>query len=271
MSFESGCDKAEIDFREDGARGLEGVEQRLAHADRLRPLAWKNESLRHALPPLARFFDVSRREWHCGAARVKLRACGQKSLERSMSEKKCGCGRGHVFDRRGALAIVSGAGLALGASPAMAMATRAPVRPEDEGFMRLAIEEAAKGDFPFGAVIVRDGKVASTGRNLGITTNDPTAHGEMVAIRHFVAERPAKELEGATLYTSGEPCPMCMSAIVWCHMGRVVYAASIEQLSKRLGQIMLTSRTVAEAAPFLTVAITGGVLASEALALFDKK
>jgi guanine deaminase len=53
-------------------------------------------------------------------------------------------------------------------------------------------------------------------------------------------------------------------------MGRVVYAASIEQLSKKLGQIMITSRAVAEAAPFLTVEITGGVLATEALALFDK-
>lgn len=188
-----------------------------------------------------------------------------------MSEDKCGCGREHVFDRRGALAIVSGAGLALGSGPALAMATKSPQRPEDEGFMRLAIEEAAKGDFPFGAVIVRDGKVVSTGRNLGVTTNDPTAHGEMVAIHRFVAEHPAKELQGATLYTSGEPCPMCMSAIIWCGMGRVVYAASIEQLSKRLGQIMLTSRTVAEHAPFLTVTITGGVLAAEALALFDKK
>ena len=81
--------------------------------------------------------------------------------------------------------------------------------------MRLAIAEAAKADLPFGAVIVRDGKVLSTGRNLGKTNNDPTAHGEMVAIHKFVAERPAAELEGATIYTSGEPCPMCMSAILW--------------------------------------------------------
>lgn len=188
-----------------------------------------------------------------------------------MSEEKCG-GRKHVFDRRDALSLFAGiGGLALGAGPALAMAIKSPPRPEDEGFMRLAIEEAAKGDFPFGAVITREGKVVSTGRNLGVTTNDPTAHGEMIAIRRFVAARPAKDLEGSTLYTSGEPCPMCMSAIIWCGMGRVVYGASIEQLSKRLGQIMLTSRTVAEHAPFLTVAITGGVLATEALALFDKK
>jgi guanine deaminase len=188
-----------------------------------------------------------------------------------MSVKTCGCDADH-FDRRAALATM-GAGLAaaLGAAPALAKATRSPVRPEDEGFMRLAIAEAAKGDFPFGAAIVREGKVVSTGRNLGVTNNDPTAHGEMVAIRRFVADNPAKDLKGATLYTSGEPCPMCMGAIVWCGIGRVVYAASIEQLAKRLGQIMITSKAVAKAAPFLTVEITGGVLSAEALALFDKK
>jgi guanine deaminase len=188
-----------------------------------------------------------------------------------MSRKTCGCGADH-FDRRAALATM-GAGLAsaIGAAPAQAKARRSPVRPEDEGYMRLAIAEAAKGDFPFGAVIVREGKVVSTGRNLGVTNNDPTAHGEMVAIRRFVADNPAKELKGATLYTSGEPCPMCMGAIVWCGIGRVVYAASIEQLAKRLGQIMIACTAVAKAAPFADIEITGGLLAPEALALFDKK
>ncbi|QBR72887.1 nucleoside deaminase [Beijerinckiaceae bacterium] len=136
--------------------------------------------------------------------------------------------------------------------------------------MRMALAEAARGDFPFGAVIVREDAVVSTGRNLGKTTNDPTAHGEMVAIRRFVAVRPADELKGTTLYTSGEPCPMCMSAIVWCGIGRVVFAASIEQLATKIGQIMLTGQAVANATPFETIAITGGVLATEAMALFPK-
>ncbi|MBL1255462.1 nucleoside deaminase [Methylocystis sp. Sn-Cys] len=134
--------------------------------------------------------------------------------------------------------------------------------------MRLAVEEAKKGDFPFGAVIVREGGVAASGRNMGIRTNDPTAHGEMVAIRNFCATRPASELKGATIYTTGEPCPMCMSAILWSGFGRMVYAASIEQLATRIGQIMMRSEAVAEAAPFETIEITGGVLAGEALALF---
>jgi guanine deaminase len=164
------------------------------------------------------------------------------------------------------------AGAALGAPrQAWAGATQMAPLPGDEHFMRIAIAEAARADFPFGAVIVRDGNVLSTGRNLGRTTNDPTAHGEMVAIRRFVAVRPAAELKGTTLYTSGEPCPMCMSAILWCGIGRVVFAASIEELATKLGQIMLTSRRVADAAPFAAIAITSGVLSAEALALFPQR
>ncbi len=176
-------------------------------------------------------------------------------------------------DRRQALSMLLGGGLAGALSAprqALAGATQMAPLPGDEHFMRIAIAEAARGDFPFGAVVVRDGDVLSTGRNLGRTTNDPTAHGEMVAIRRFVAVRPASELKGTTLYSSGEPCPMCMSAILWCGIGRVVFAASIDELATKLGQIMLTSRQVAEAAPFATIAITGGVLSAEALALFPK-
>src|ERR1700730_15219833 len=90
-------------------------------------------------------------------------------------------------------------------------------RPQDEGSMCIGLAEAAKGDFPFGAVIVREGEVLAKGRNLGKTNNNPTAHGKMVAIRNFVAQHPAEALSGTTLYTSGEPCPLCMGAdyLVW--------------------------------------------------------
>src|SRR5262249_58915971 len=87
---------------------------------------------------------------------------------------------------------------------------------QDVTFMRMAIEEARQADFPFGAVIVRDGAVISRGRNLGRTNQDPTAHGEMDAIRKCLAERGPAALRGSTLYTSGEPCAMCMGAIFWC-------------------------------------------------------
>ncbi len=141
---------------------------------------------------------------------------------------------------------------------------------EDERFMRIALEEARQGDFPFGAVIVRDGMVVARGRNLGRTNNDPTAHGEMVAIRRCLADHGAAALRGSTLYTSGEPCAMCMGAILWSRVGRLVFAASVAQLATRIDQIMLSSADVAAKATFVPISITGGVLADEAMALFVK-
>ena len=76
---------------------------------------------------------------------------------------------------------------------------------EDERFMRIAIDEARQADFPFGAVIVRDGMIISHGRNLGRTDRDPTAHGEMVAIRRCLAVNDRTVLMGSTLYTTGDP------------------------------------------------------------------
>ncbi len=141
---------------------------------------------------------------------------------------------------------------------------------DDERFMRMAIEEARRADFPFGAVIVRDGAVIARGRNLGRTNRDPTAHGEMVAIRRCLADRGPAALRGSTLYTSGEPCAMCMGAILWCHVGRLVFAASVTQLATKIDQIMLSAADVAAKATFAPISITGGVLADEAMTLFAK-
>src|SRR5271163_3813477 len=81
-------------------------------------------------------------------------------------------------------------------SPGVAGAADASA--DDERFMRLAIEEARLGDFPFGAVIVRDGEVIARGRNLGKTDGDPTAHGEMMAIRHCLTAHGRDALKGST-------------------------------------------------------------------------
>ena len=97
--------------------------------------------------------------------------------------------------------------------------------------MRMALDEARQADSPFGAVIVRDGQVLARGRNLRRTNDDPTAHGEMTAIRRCLANHGSAALQGSTLYTSGEPCVMCMGAILWCRIGRLVFAASVEQLA----------------------------------------
>jgi len=161
------------------------------------------------------------------------------------------------------------AGLAAAALlPAAARA--APTAGDDERFMRIAIAEAARADFPFGAAIVRDGRILARGRNLGRTTDDPTAHGEMVAIRRALKRHGSKALKGATLYTSGEPCAMCMGAILWCGFGRLVFAASVEQLSTKINQIMISSADLAAKAPYAPISITGGVLADEAMKLFAK-
>ena len=146
----------------------------------------------------------------------------------------------------------------------------ADVSAEDERFMRLAIDEARLGDLPFGAVIVRDGEVIARGRNLGKTDGDPTAHGEMVAIRRCLADHGRDALVGGTLYTSGEPCAMCMGAIIWCRMSRMVFAASVQQLATRNNKIMISSAEIAAKAPFAPITITGGVLANKAMALFAK-
>lgn len=138
----------------------------------------------------------------------------------------------------------------------------------DVQFMRIAIEEARRGDFPFGAVIVKDGAELARGRNLGRTTGDPTAHGEMVAIRRCLSAHGSAALRGGTLYTSGEPCAMCMAAILWCGVSRLVFAASVAQLSTKIDQIMLSAAEVAAKTPFAPISITGGVLADEAMALF---
>jgi tRNA(adenine34) deaminase len=92
----------------------------------------------------------------------------------------------------------------------------------------------------------------------------------MTAIRRALAEPDSAALKGSTLYTSGEPCAMCMGAILWCHFGRLVYAASIQQLAPKLNQIMISSADIAAQARFAPIEITGGVLADEAMQLFAR-
>jgi len=166
--------------------------------------------------------------------------------------------------RRAVLTALAAAAIAPVAAPV------APAATEDERFMRIAIAEARRADFPFGTVIVHDGKLLARGRNLGRTTDDPTAHGEMVAIRRCLAGHGSKSLKGATLYTSGEPCAMCMGAILWCRFGRLVFAASVQQLASRIDQIMVSSAELTAKASFAPISITGGVLADEAMQLFTR-
>jgi tRNA(Arg) A34 adenosine deaminase TadA len=83
--------------------------------------------------------------------------------------------------------------------------------------------EANQGG-PFGAVIARDGVVLAEGWNMVTSSNDPTAHAEVTAIRRACEAVGSFELKGATLYTSCEPCPMCLASAYWARLSRIVYA-----------------------------------------------
>ena len=98
---------------------------------------------------------------------------------------------------------------------------------EDRRFMQMAIDlsiaNVANGGGPFGAVIVHNGEVIATGTNRVTANNDPTAHAEVSAIREACAKVGNFKLEGCVCYTSCEPCPMCLSALYWAGVSRIVY------------------------------------------------
>ncbi|MBM3528160.1 MAG: nucleoside deaminase [Alphaproteobacteria bacterium] len=99
---------------------------------------------------------------------------------------------------------------------------------DDLTFMRRAIAlslECVGGDEgPFGAVVVHNGKIVGEGVNCVVPTGDPTAHAEIVAIREACRALRTHVLDGATIYTSCEPCPMCLGAIWWARIAEIVYA-----------------------------------------------
>lgn len=99
---------------------------------------------------------------------------------------------------------------------------------EDQKFMQMAIELSEEnidsGGGPFGAVIVRDGELIAKGANRVVPNNDPTAHAEVVAIRNACQKLNTFDLKGCTVYTSCEPCPMCLSALYWAGIERICYA-----------------------------------------------
>lgn len=96
----------------------------------------------------------------------------------------------------------------------------------------LASANVAEGGGPFGAVIVRDGVLLATGQNRVTRDLDPTAHAEVVAIRAACRQVGDFSLAGCTLYTSCEPCPLCLSSALWARLDRVVYAADREDAAR---------------------------------------
>ncbi len=104
-------------------------------------------------------------------------------------------------------------------------------------YMEMAIKEAEEGinnghGGPFGAVIVKDGKVVGKSHNHVLINNDPTAHGEISAIRNACKNLNTYDLTGCTIYTTGEPCQMCLCACMWANIDKVYYGATIADNEK---------------------------------------
>lgn len=108
---------------------------------------------------------------------------------------------------------------------------------QHESFLRRAIAlsvsnvESGNGG-PFGAVITHNGEVVAEAGNSVFTTNDPTAHAEVNAIRAACRKLGVFRLDGCTIYTSCEPCPMCLAACYWAHLDRIFYAANAEDAAR---------------------------------------
>lgn len=104
-------------------------------------------------------------------------------------------------------------------------------------YMKIAIDEARTGinahhGGPFGCVIVRNGEIVGRGHNEVIKQNDPTCHGEMMAIRDACKKLGTHDLTSCELYTTAEPCPMCRGAILWANIRKVYYGCNISDTDK---------------------------------------
>lgn len=97
--------------------------------------------------------------------------------------------------------------------------------------IQLALENVKRGGGPFGALVVKDGTVIATGANQVTSTNDPTAHAEVVAIRNACRVLGNFDLTECEIYCSCEPCPMCLGAIYWARPSRVFFAATAQAAS----------------------------------------
>ena len=99
-------------------------------------------------------------------------------------------------------------------------------------YMQIAIDEAREGIHaghggPFGSVIIKDGKIVAKGHNTVLADNDSTAHGEVNAIREAERKLETYDLSGCEIYTTGEPCPMCLAACMWANISKIYYGCTI--------------------------------------------
>jgi guanine deaminase len=134
--------------------------------------------------------------------------------------------------------------------------------------IQLSLENVRSGrGGPFGAVVVRNGAIIGEGTNQVTSTNDPTAHAEMLAIREACKTLGAFTLESCEIYTSCEPCPMCLGAIYWAHLTRIYFANAAEDASKIGFDDSLIYREIAQPQSQRKIPMTQ-LMRDEALAAF---
>ena len=114
-------------------------------------------------------------------------------------------------------------------------------------FMRkaieLSVENVKNGGGPFGAVIVKGDEIVATGVNRVTAHNDPTAHAEVSAIREACRRLGTFDLSGCEIYTSCEPCPMCLGAIYWAHLDKIYYGNNKDDSRHRIRRFLYLRRT----------------------------
>ena len=98
--------------------------------------------------------------------------------------------------------------------------------------IRLSVDNIKQGGGPFGAVIVKGGEIIARGANHVVLANDPTAHAEVTAIREACARLHTYDLSGCEIYSSCEPCPMCLSAIYWAHLSHLYFACTKDDAAR---------------------------------------
>lgn len=145
---------------------------------------------------------------------------------------------------------------------------------KDEVFMKKAIELSAlaveHGNEPFGAVLVKDGEIVYTNENQIYSATDPTFHAEAGLIRNLCKEKHITDLSDYTLYSSCEPCFMCSGAMVWVKLGRLVYAASNNDLSDILQEDGCECSKMVFANSSFSPEVTSGVLRDESLKILKE-
>ncbi len=144
----------------------------------------------------------------------------------------------------------------------------------DRHYMQLALDVCAKGieagQSPFGACIVRAGKVIACEHNRVVLNHDCTAHAEVQALRAACLAEQHHHLEGATIYSTTEPCPMCFTAIHWARCQRIVYAARVDD-AKRFGfnELQISNETL-KSVGVAPVELTPDFMRDEAIALYER-